>query len=405
MTSKNYIFRKKTIRDVAVYDKRILVRADFNVPLDKDGIISSDYRIVQTIPTIRYLLDRNCEVVVISHLGRPGGVRDAKLSLKPVADRLSELLNHPVTFLPDAVNDATKQVLKKQTKGSVTLLENIRFYSGEEANDPEFVQQLKRLINPDYFVQDCFGVAHRAHASVEGICHVVPAVAGLLLEREVIMLEGAMKAPNRPLVAVLGGAKISDKLPLVEQFLVQADTILIGGAMANTFLKAEGYKVGKSLVDEDGVVLAQKILKEAKEGQIVLPVDIAVGSQIDHEAQRRDSALDAITQDEAILDIGFETMRLFTEAIAKAGTVIWNGPMGYSGNPAFAQGSDVIAEVLSQHNDITSIIGGGDTADFILNWQSSRPGAEFTHISTGGGASLELLSGQKLPGIQALLDA
>lgn len=403
MKPVQYHFPKKTIRDIPTHGKRVLLRADFNVPLSEDGVISSDYRIAQTIPTIQYLLDRNCEVIIVSHLGRPNGVHDAILSLKPVADRLSELLELPVTFLSEGFGDAGLQALKKHRPKTVTLLENIRFYPGEEANDLVFAQQLVQTIKPDYVVQDGFGVVHRAHASTEGISHLIPAVAGLLLEKEVTMLESAMKAPNRPLVAVLGGAKISDKLPLVEQFLKQADTILIGGAMANTFLKAAGHPVGKSLVDEDGLALAQRILEQAKEGQIVLPVDVAVGDQIDHEAQRRDSALGGVAENEAILDIGFETMRLFTEAIAKAGTVIWNGPMGYSGNPAFAQGSDVIAEVLSKHHDITSIIGGGDTADFVLSWQSSHPGTQFTHISTGGGASLELMSGQKLPGIEALL--
>lgn len=404
MSTPGYRFFKKTIRDVGVHGKRILLRADFNVPLDEQGQISSDYRITQTIPTIRYLLERQCEVVIVSHLGRPEGAKDPKLSLQPVAVRLAELLGCQVDFLPSAIDDATRMALKKRTPGSVALLENLRFYPGEEANDPVFAQQLIQTIKPDYIVQDGFGVVHRAHASTEGISHLIPAVAGLLLEKEVTMLESAMKNPTRPLVAVLGGAKISDKLPLVEQFLEKANTILIGGAMANTFLKAQGHPVGSSLVDKDGLEMAQTILKKAKKQQLILPVDVAVGSAISREATRRDVALAAVDDTDSILDIGFETMRLFSEQLAAAGTVIWNGPMGYAENQAFAQGSDVIAQTLSQYRDITSIIGGGDTADFVLDWQQAHPEAQFTHISTGGGASLELMSGQTVPGVAALLD-
>lgn len=403
MKSNTYSFPKKTIRDVAMHDKRILLRADFNVPLDDNGVISSDYRITQTIPTIRYLLERECEVIIISHLGRPEGKKEPKFSLLPVAERLSKLLNLPVEFISEGLGDNSKQALKKAAPGTVKLLENIRFYPGEESNDLEFAKQIIQVIQPEYVVQDGFGVVHRAHASTEGISHLKPAVAGLLLEKEVVTIESAMSSPARPLVTVLGGAKISDKLPLVERFMEKADTILIGGAMANTFLKASDYPVGKSLVDEDGLSMAQAMIKKAKKDQVILPVDVAVGDEIGPSATRHDTSLSEVGDKEAILDIGFETMRVFIQHLSSASTVIWNGPMGYAESPAFAQGSGVIAEALSQSEDITSIIGGGDTADFVLDWQSNHEGAEFTHISTGGGASLELMSGQKLPGVEALI--
>lgn len=401
------VFGKKTVRDIEIHNKRILLRADFNVPLNKsDNTISSDFRIVQTLPSINYLLDRQCEVVIISHLGRPDGKKNNQFTLQPVAERLSELLESPVDFVEDCANDVTVQALKKVKPGAVTLLENVRFYPGEEENDPDFAQKLIKIVKPDYIVHDEFGVIHRAHASTEGISHLVPAVAGLLLEKEVTTLLSAVENPARPLVAVLGGAKISDKLPLVERFLDTADTILVGGAMANNFIKDAGHNIGKSLIDPEGESEVRRVVDKAKPDQLVLPIDVAVASEITDDAKRRDCGLDEVGEDEIILDLGYETMRDYLEHVKKASTVIWNGNLGMTELPKFAVASEMMAEALSkQHNSTEVIIGGGDTADFVLGWLEKNPGGKFSHISTGGGASLELLSGKKLPGVKALMDA
>lgn len=401
-----YVFNKKTVRDIEVHGKRILLRADFNVPLSQeDNSITADYRIVQTIPTIKYLLERKCEIVIVAHLGRPHGKIDLKLSLEPIAKVLSKQLNVPVEFVPDCANDVTRQALKKINPGTVTLLENVRFYLGEEENDPEFAEKLIRIIRPDYVVHDEFGDIHRAHASTEGISHLVPAVAGLLLEKEVTTLLAVIENPARPLVAILGGAKISDKLPLVERFLNTADSVLVGGAMANNFIKNEGYNIGNSLIDEDGTTEVKRIISNAKTDQLILPVDVAVANQISPEEERRDCGLDEVGDEEIILDLGYETMRTYLKHIKNASTVIWNGNLGMTELPKFAQASEMMAEALSKQSGSTeTIIGGGDTADFVLDWLTKHPEGKFSHISTGGGASLELLSGKKLPGVEALLD-
>lgn len=402
--SGKYQFDRKTIRDIDVNNKRILLRADFNVPINQKSEITSDYRISQTLPTIQYLLKRNCELVITSHLGRPGGKPVSRDSLAPVAQRLSQLLSHEVKFLDDCVGDGVHQALKQRLPGRVTLLENVRFHPGEETNDQKFAQALKNSTRPDYGVQDCFGVAHRAHASIEGIAHILPTVAGLLLESEVVALETVMTNPQCPLVAVIGGAKVSDKLALVQRLLPLADHILIGGAMANTFLQYQGYKIGQSVYETGQADNIKAILTKAKKDQIVLPSDVAVASEISPEAQRRDCSLAEVQSVDYILDLGFETMRLFNEYIKQAATVIWNGTLGYAELPQFAQASAILAQSLSdQHKSLTSIIGGGDTADFVLGWQQQHPGSRFSHISTGGGASLELLSGKTLPGIEVLL--
>lgn len=402
-----YVFNKKTVRDVEVHGKRILLRADFNVPLSKeDNSISSDFRISQTIPTIKYLIDRRCEVVIVSHLGRPDGKADPKLSLEQVAKRLEQLLEMPVNFVADCVTDVTVQAIKKLKPGSLTVLENVRFHPEEEENDPDFAKQLVKAIKPDYVVHDEFGAIHRAHASTEGISHLVPAVAGLLLEKEVSTLLSAVESPARPLVAVLGGAKISDKLPLVERFLDSADTVLVGGAMANNFIKSEGHNVGKSLIDVDGEAQVQAVVAKAKQDQLILPSDVAVSDQISMGSDRRDCGLDEVGDHGIILDLGFETIRSYLKNIKAASTVIWNGNLGMTEIPKFAQSSEMMAEALSKQADSTeTIIGGGDTADFVLDWLTKHPEGKFSHISTGGGASLELLSGKKLPGVEALLDA
>lgn len=379
------------------------MRADFNVSI-KDGVIQSDYRITQTIPTIEYLLKRGCEIVILSHLGRPKGERAPEFSLEPVARHLSDLLNADVRFVPDCVGDGVHQGLKRWVSGRVTLLENVRFYSAEEENDPDFAAQIIADTRPDYVVQDGFGVVHRAHASTEGISHLKPAVAGLLLEREVKTLASAMEAPEHPFVAVLGGAKISDKLPLVERFLDSADTLLIGGAMANNFISEAGHDVGESLVDTEGMGDVKRIVSSAGEGQLAIPTDVVVAQAAEAGADTRICGLDDVGSHDKILDIGPETVETFEAKLNGAQTVVWNGTLGLSEFEEFAQASAAIATKMSSLKDATTIIGGGDTADFALSWLRKNPDASFTHISTGGGASLELMSGKKLPGVEALLD-
>lgn len=398
-----YIFPKKTIRDISVHDKRILMRADFNVSI-KDGVIQSDYRITQTIPTIEYLLERGCEIVILSHLGRPKGERVPELSLEPVARHLSDLLNIDVRFIPGCIGDGVHQGLKKQVSGRVTLLENVRFHSKEEENDPDFAEQIIADTQPDYVVQDGFGVVHRAHASTEGVSHLKPAVAGLLLEREVTTLASAMESPEHPFVAVLGGAKISDKLPLVERFLDSADTLLIGGAMANNFIAEAGHEVGESLVDAEGMSDVKRIVSTAGDDQLVIPTDVVVAQAAEAGTDTRICGLDDVGSHDKILDIGSETVETFEAKLDGAQTVVWNGTLGLSEFKEFAHASAATAAKMSSLRDATTIIGGGDTADFVLRWQQDSSDAHFTHISTGGGASLELMSGKKLPGVEALLD-
>ncbi len=401
-----YHFSKKTITDIDVSGKRVLLRADFNVPLGERGNIDSDFRIRQTLPTLQYLLKQKATIIITAHLGRPDGKPDASASLQPVAKCLAQLLDHPVEFVSDCIGDGPRQAVKKAKPGSVLLLENVRFHPGEEANDPAFAKALVAAAQPDYIVQDGFGVVHRAHASTEGVSHLKPAVAGLLLAKEVTRLSAAIDHPQKPLVAVIGGAKISDKLPLIERFLSVADTILVGGALANTFLKQAGVEIGKSLYEPHQEDEVDRILKKARPGQILLPVDVAVASKVDIHAARHESKLDHIHPNESILDLGPVTTDLFTHVIAEAATVIWNGTLGYAENPRFAKSSAAVAQTLASHYpSLTSIIGGGDTADFVLDWQTHNKNAQFSHISTGGGASLELLSGKKLPGVETLLNA
>ena len=406
MNKSTASFSKKTIRDVDVHGKTILLRADFNVPIDESGKITSDYRIAQTVPTIEYLLARNCKVVIISHLGRPGGEPDASCSLSVAAQRLHELLPKVnIAFAKDCINDSAQLTVKKAKNGEVVILENLRFHTEEEANDPDFAVRLKQASGADYFVQDGFGVVHRPHASTEAITHVLPSVAGLLLEKEVTVLGKAMKQPQHPVVAVVGGAKISDKIGFIERLLDIADTILIGGAMANTFFKHEDKEIGRSLYEDDQDRQIATILQKAKPNQLILPTDVGVATEIAKSSQRRDCTFTDITPDDYILDIGFETMREFSKHIKRASTVIWNGTLGYAELSQFAQGSSVMAEAISQEHGAVSIVGGGDTADFVLSWLYEHKSSQFTHISTGGGASLELMSGLKLPGVEALLNS
>ena len=381
------------------------MRADFNVPLDEDGQIMSDYRIMQTLPTIKYLLEHGCFVVIVAHLGRPEGKPNKKYSLKPVADFLNQQLpDNTVDFIPSTIDDKARQACKTTQHGKVMLLENLRFSPGEEANDTEFAAQLQKVAKADYFVQDGFGVVHRAHASTEAITHLLPSVAGLLLEREVSTLERAMKAPEHPLVAVVGGAKISDKIGFIEKLLGLADTVLIGGAMANTFLRAGGVSIGKSLYEEDQEDEIKRIYKLAKPDQIMLPVDVAVSTKTDKTATRQECDISEIQPSEYILDLGPKTMKLFDARLHTANSVIWNGTLGLAEVPQFAKSSADLAHTITEdHYGVTSIVGGGDTADFVLEWLKANKKAKFTHVSTGGGASLELMSGLKLPGVEALI--
>jgi len=404
-------FFKQTINTVPLHGQTVLVRADYNVPLHKDGTIADDLRIRASLPTIKKLLDDNCKVVIISHLGRPEG-RDEKLSLEPAALRLSELLGEPVRFIDQTIGDKPRMAIKRAPKRSVTVLENLRFYTEEEANDEKFAKSLAETSGARYFVQDGFGVVHRAHASTSAITHYLPGVAGLLLEREYTTITDAMKAPKRPLVAVMGGAKVSDKIKVIDEFIKVADTIIISGAMANTFLANKGFPMGKSKYEPDETDIIQEIYKTARakvgddkvDDFLILPVDLAVASKIDETEPRRLVKANEMGADDIALDVGDQSIEQMIEIVKNAGTVIWNGTLGMAELPNFAHGSARLALTLATHPDITSIIGGGDTADFVLNWDA-RKGDSFTHVSTGGGASLDLMAGEKLPGVESLLDA
>jgi phosphoglycerate kinase len=404
-------FFKQTINTVPLAGKTILMRADYNVPLNSDGTIADDFRIRASLPTVKKLLADDCKVVIISHLGRPEG-QDKKLSLEPIAQRLAELLGEPVRFVDQAVGDKARMAVKRAPRRSVTMLENLRFYSGEEANDEAFARELVKSSGARYFVQDGFGVVHRAHASTSAITLLLPSVAGLLLEREYTTITQAMKAPKRPLVAVLGGAKVADKIKMIEEFIRVADTIVVSGAMANTFLAYKGVSLGKSKVDPDETQLLDSIYSDArkKTGRdnvddfLVLPTDLAVAHAVTTEEVRRVVSLNEVAADDIALDIGDASIEQLVRIVDQAQTVIWNGTLGVAELPNFAHGSARLALALATHPTITSIIGGGDTADFVLNWDA-RKGASFTHVSTGGGASLELMAGEKLPGIESLLDA
>jgi len=403
-------FFKRTIKDVPLDRKTVLVRADYNVPLSKTGAISDDLRIRASVPTIEYLLKHHCKVVIMSHLGRPEG-RDASLSLKPIAKRLGELLDHKVDFVDDCIGDEVARAVKKAPQGSVILLENLRFYSEEEANDEDFAKNIATSTAARYFVQDGFGVVHRAHASTDAITHYIPSVAGLLLEKEYVTITNAMGKPKRPLVAVMGGAKVSDKITVIERFVDIADKIIIGGAMANTFLQYKGHHMGASMVEEgqekvlDGIyTAAHKKLDTSIEDFIVLPTDVAVAHEAVEGQKRRNVKLGNLAKDDKALDIGDDSIERVAEEVAQAETVIWNGTLGYAELPEFAHGAARLALELAARPETTSIIGGGDTADFVLKWDG-HGGESFTHVSTGGGASLELMAGKKLPGVESLLDA
>lgn len=403
-------FFKRTIKDVPIDKKTVLVRADYNVPLNKEGKISDDLRIRASLPTLEYLISHHCKVVIMSHLGRPEG-RDESQSLEPIAERLSELLGKKVIFVDDTIGDKVVQAVKKAPSNAVILLENLRYYPEEEANDVAFAQNIAKSTSARYFVQDGFGVVHRAHASTDAITQFIPSVAGLLLEREYTTITNAMEKPKRPLVAVMGGAKVSDKITVIERLVDVADRIIIGGAMANTFLKYKGYHVGASKVEAgqesvlDGIYHAAHVKSHGHADDfIMLPADLAVSKEISEGSTRQNTSLGAVTNDDIILDVGNAAIENIVKAVSEAKTVIWNGTLGYAELPEFAHGSARLALELATKPEITSIIGGGDTADFVLKWDGNG-GQSFTHVSTGGGASLELMAGKKLPGVESLLDA
>ena len=385
---------KKTIRDIDVRGRRVLVRVDFNVPLDQ-GKVADDTRIRAALPTIQYLMEHGARVILMSHLGRPKGKVKEELRLTPVAERLSELLDKPVAMAVDCVGEEVETAVDRLRPGDVLLLENLRFHPGEEANDPEFVSRLAAL--GQVYVNDAFGTAHRAHASTEGVAHRLPAVAGFLMEKELNFLSKALENPEPPFVAILGGAKISDKIGVVDNLLGRVDALLIGGGMANTFLKAQGYQVGQSLVEEESLPLARELLDKAGR-RLVLPVDVVVADRFDAEAESEIVGVEEVPAEWRILDIGPATVERFAQELYTAKTVVWNGTMGVAEFPRFAAGTQAIIEMLAESQAAT-IVGGGDTAAAV---QQAGLVEKMTHVSTGGGASLELLEGKTLPGVAAL---
>jgi phosphoglycerate kinase len=386
---------KKTVRDVNVKNKRVLVRVDFNVPLE-NGKVADDTRIVASLPTVKYLIDQGAKVILCSHLGRPKG-KDQKLSLRPVATRLQELLGKPVTFVSDCIGQPVERVVEGMNAGDVTLLENVRFYPEEEKNDPTFAKKLATF--GDLYVNDAFGSAHRAHASTEGVTKYLPGYAGFLMEKELNYLGQALANPAKPFVAILGGAKVSDKIKVIENLLPKVDALLIGGGMANTFLAARGLNMGQSLVETDKLDVA-KALMEKGGAKIALPVDAVIADKFDANAQSQVVAVEQVPSDWRVLDVGPQTIDAFEKMLANAKTVVWNGPLGVFEFPAFAKGTIEIAKRLAQ-SGATTIIGGGDSAAAV---EQAGVADKMTHISTGGGASLEFLEGRTLPGVAALQD-
>ncbi len=384
---------KKTVRDIDLQGKRVLMRVDFNVPLD-DGKITDDTRIQAALPTIQYIIEQNGALILMSHLGRPQGV-DPKLSLRPVAERLGGLLGQKVGMAPAVVGDEIEALAKALKPGEVLLLENTRFESGETKNNSELAEKLARL--GDVYVNDAFGTAHRAHASTVGVAEKLPAVAGFLIEKEIKFLGKAVADPESPYVVILGGAKVSDKIGVVENLLNKADTILIGGGMANTFLQAKGLEVGESLVEPEALETAKTLMAQAGE-KLVLPVDAVIADDFTNDANQQVVTVDHVPPGWRILDIGPETAALFKNELAEANTVVWNGPMGVFEMPSFAKGTYAIAEALAGLDAVT-IIGGGDSASAI---NQAGVADKVSHVSTGGGASLEFLEGKTLPGIAAL---
>ncbi|MEE9225177.1 MAG: phosphoglycerate kinase [Bacteroidota bacterium] len=395
---------KLTLEDVDLRNKRVLVRVDFNVPLDGKGSVTDDTRIVESLPTIKKILSSGGKAILMSHLGRPKGKPKPEFGLRPVANRLSQLLGKSVSFAPDCIGLEVKQLADGLHNGSCLLLENLRFHPGEEANDEAFARALASL--GDLFVNDAFGSAHRAHASTEGVTRFLkPAVAGYLMRKEINYLSEAVGNPARPYAAILGGAKISEKIDVIQNLLNKVDTLIIGGGMAFTFFKAEGLEIGNSLLEADKIDLAKQILEDVKKTKVklLLPVDCVIAAKVDNEAPHEIVSKDRMKPGWVGVDVGPRSIELFSEEIRKAKTVVWNGPMGVFEVEKFAAGTDAIARVLAEvtKEGVTTIVGGGDSAAAI-----ARAGFEkaVSHVSTGGGASLEYLEGKTLPGVAALTE-
>ncbi len=391
---------KKTVKDIDLKGKKVLVRCDFNVPMDDNQKITDNTRIVAALPTIKYLLENNCAIILCSHLGRPKGECKPEFSLEPVAEELAKLLGKEVIMAKDVIGEDAKAKAQALQEGQIMLLENVRFHKEETDNNPEFAKQLANMA--EIYVSDAFGAVHRAHSSTAGVAEYLPAVAGLLMEKELKFLGNAIANPERPFVAILGGAKVSDKIAVIDNLLEKVDTLIIGGGMAYTFFKAMGYGVGKSICELDKLDLANSLMKKAEEKgvKLILPIDTRIGKEYQEDTESKTVKYTEIPEDWEGFDIGEETIKLFEEELKKAKTVVWNGPLGLFELNQFAIGTNRIAKALAEAN-CTTIIGGGDSAAAI-----KKAGLEekMTHISTGGGASLEFLEGKDLPGIQCLMD-
>src|SRR5256714_1139319 len=397
------MMNKKTIRDIDVAGKRVLVRVDFNVPLDAEQHITDDTRIRAALPTIEYLLDHGAAVILMSHLGRPKGKAVETMRLTPVAQRLSELLHKPVQMAPDCIGPEVEALARNLQPGQVLLLENLRFHDEEEKNDPAFARQLASL--GDIYVNDAFGTAHRAHASTEGVTHYLPGGAGFLMEKEINFLGGALENPRRPLAAIVGGAKVSDKIAGLERLISIVDSLMIGGGMANTFIKAEGYEIGDSLFEEGKLDVAKDLIAKARQQGLtfLLPSDVVIADHFAADANFKVVAQNEVPKGWRILDIGPRAVEAFQKALSNAQTIVWNGTLGVAEMPAFAKGTNAIIEILASRTraGATTIIGGGDSSAAV---EEAGAAEKMTHVSTGGGASLEFLEGRVLPGVAALQD-
>jgi len=392
---------KKTIKDIDLKGKKVFVRCDFNVPLDENGNITDNRRIVGALDTIKYLLDQNCKIILCSHLGRPKGEVKPEFSLAPVAKELSKLLGKEVKLAKDVIGENAKELTSNMKNGDIVLLENVRFDPREEKNDPEFSKELASMA--EVFVNDAFGTAHRAHSSTAGIAEYLPAVSGFLIEKELKFLGSALENPERPFVAILGGKKVSEKIGVINSLLEKVDTLMIGGAMAYTFFKAQGYNVGNSICELDKLDLAKELMEKAeKKGvKLMLPIDTKLGKEFDPNTETKTVSWTEIPDGWEGFDIGEKTIELYKNELKNAKTVIWNGPVGLFEFDTFAIGTNEIAKTLSEMTDCTTIIGGGDSAAAV---EKAGLAEKFTHISTGGGASLEFLEGKKLPGIECLMN-
>jgi 3-phosphoglycerate kinase len=391
----------RSISDVEVNKKRVIVRVDFNVPI-KDNKVADNTKIIKSLDTINYLLERGAIIILISHLGRPKGKRNEKYSLKPVHQELQNILKREIKFSDECIGECVKNIVKELKPGDILLLENIRFYEGEEKNDKEFAKELASI--GDIFVNDAFGTAHRAHASTEGITHFLPSYAGFLMEKEISSLSKAFLNPEKPFLIIIGGAKVSSKIGVIDNLLQKADTMIIGGAMVYTFLRAKGINTGNSLVEENMIETAKRIIEHAEKNHIkfLLPIDHIVAKEIKENAPYKELPIEETPDGYMGVDIGRKTINLFTEEIKTAKMILWNGPLGVFETPPFDKGTIAIAKAIANHDEAIKIVGGGDTASAV---RKAKVEDKMTHVSTGGGASLEFLEGKILPGIKPLIES